>query len=200
MIKYLLCIILLAPVLSQSDSIPAELRKLVDEATRDINKAADFLAHDINGNEIRLSDYSGRVVLINFWATWCAPCRMEIPDLKELRARYGEKGFEILGVSISDNQNMLKKFADAYSIAYPLLYCSSNELGKIALNYGGLQGVPQSFLIDSNGEIVLHFPGAILKKYDPRSFNYLEEKIISALKDSNYNSKDKVKPADVVPN
>jgi len=195
--KYLIYFILLAPVISQSNQIPDNLRELIDEATRDVNKAADFLAHDIGGQEVRLSDYSGRVVLINFWATWCGPCRMEIPELKELRKKYGDMGFEVLGVSISDTQSMLKKFANAYDIKYPLLYCSSNELGKIALNYGGLQGVPQSFLIDSKGEIVLHFPGAILKKYDPQSFNYLEEKIISSLNDSKFNMDDESKPVDL---
>ena len=109
---------------------------------------------------------------------------MEIPELKELKEKYKDHGFEILGVSISDTQSMLKKFADAYSINYPLVNCSTNELGKIAQNYGGLQGIPQSFLIDSKGEIALHFPGAILKKYDPKSFNYLEEKIVSLLNES----------------
>ena len=179
--RYSLLLFILMCLFPNENKISPELKRMVDEATRDINKAADFILYDINGKKISLSDYKGRVVLINFWATWCGPCRMEIPDLKELKKKYGKRGFEVLGISISDKQSMLKKFSDAYDITYPLLYGSSSEMGNIAANYGGLQAVPQSFLVDSDGRIVLHFPGAILKNYDPRSFNMLEQKIVSSL-------------------
>ena len=116
---------------------------------------------------ITLSDLNDKVVLINFWATWCGPCRMEIPDLNKLYQDYNDKGFEILSISISDTKEQLLKFKNAYNIFYPILYGDSKTMMEIQMNYGGVYSIPMSFLIDKNREVARVYPGAIMSQYNP---------------------------------
>ena len=85
-------------------------RNAVKKVLEDINKAPDFSLKDINDSLVTLKKLEGKVVLLNFWATWCGPCRMEIPEFNDIQENYHEKGFEILGVSVSDNKKQLKNF------------------------------------------------------------------------------------------
>ena len=102
-------------------------------------------------SSISLDSLRGKVVLINFWATWCGPCRMEIPDFNELYAKYNDKGLEVLGISISDSREPLLKFKNAYNIFYPILYGDPYQMSKIQMEYGGVHSIPISFLIDKYG-------------------------------------------------
>ena len=129
-----------------------------------------------------LSELRGKVVLLNFWATWCGPCRMEIPDFNELHEKYHEDGFEILGVSLSDSRKQLIDFSKTYGVKYPLLYGSYQEIEKITSSYGGVPAVPWSFLIGVDGSIIKTYPGAILKSYDPVMFQDLTYNIERQLK------------------
>src|SRR5262245_54057104 len=81
----------------------------------------DFTVKDMNNARVRLSDYKGKVILVNFWATWCAPCKVEIPGFIELYDQYKDKGFVILGVSGDDDAETLRAFASEWKINYPLL-------------------------------------------------------------------------------
>ena len=119
---------------------------------------------------ITLDSLRGKVVLINFWATWCGPCRMEIPDFYDLYNKYNEQGFEILGISISDSQDQLLKFKNAYNIFYPILYGDQMSMYKIQMEYGGVYSIPTSFLIDKYGEIIRFYPSAILKQFNPNIY------------------------------
>ena len=135
----------------------------------------------IDLEKISLHDLKGKVVLLNFWATWCGPCRIEIPDLNELYKNYYDKGFELLGISIDDNKNKLLKFKKAYNVEYPLLWGPQNIMQNILLQYGGVYSVPMSILINSKGEIIRHYPGAILKQYYPNMYTDLVLNIERAL-------------------
>ena len=119
---------------------------------------------------VTLSDLVGKVVLINFWATWCGPCRLEIPDFNELYKTYNDRGLEILSISISDSYEQLIKFKNAYNMFYPILYGDQRTMAKIQRDYGGVYSIPMSFLIDKNGEIIRVYPGAILKQFDPNIY------------------------------
>ena len=151
-------------------------------ANIDKNKAPDFTLSGLNDTTYTLKHLEGKVVLINFWATWCGPCRMEIPEFNELYNKYHDKGFEILGVSISDNKKQLINFTKSFLVEYPLLYGSTREMNKIMKLYGGVYAVPSSFLVNSKGEIVWKYPGAILKEYDPQTFAKLIYEIEKSLK------------------
>jgi cytochrome c biogenesis protein CcmG/thiol:disulfide interchange protein DsbE len=118
--------------------------------------AANFQLKDINGKTVSLSDYKGKVVLVNFWATWCPPCRMEIPHFIELQNQYKDKGFVILGLAGDDEgAKVVKPFAEKMKMNYPVLIQDE----QVADNYGGIVGIPTSFLIDTKGQIVKKYIG-----------------------------------------
>ena len=157
-------------------------KEKVKKALQDINKAPDFTLKAINDSSYTLSKMEGKVVLINFWATWCGPCRMEIPEFNELQKNYHERGLNILGISVSDNKKQLKNFTKSFAVDYPLLYGSAKDMNKIMRDYDGVYAVPSSFLIGKNGNIIWKYPGAILKNYDPQTFADLIYKIEKELK------------------
>lgn len=117
------------------------------------DEAPDFTLSDLNGSDVRLSDLRGKVVLIEFWATWCPPCRESIPAMNEIYKRYNEKGLVILGISVDKGQNVaedLRAFVREYSILYPVLIDSKN-----INNLYGVYSIPTTFLIDKDGKVIL---------------------------------------------
>ena len=118
--------------------------------------APDFALKDVNGGICRLTDLRGKVVLLNFFATWCGPCRQEIPDFVRLYEGFKDKGLEIIGVSLDqEGEAVLRPFIKHYSISYPIVLGTK----KVILDYGGIKGVPTTFLIDRNGIISNYFVG-----------------------------------------
>ncbi|MFH1783814.1 MAG: TlpA disulfide reductase family protein [bacterium] len=112
--------------------------------------APDFTLEDLEGNEITLSELRGAVIILDFWATWCPPCRDEIPGFIKLYDKYNEKGLEIIGISVdkgSDGQ--LIKFAEEWNMNYPIVR-STNDVNKA---YGGIRAIPTTFIIDKKGKI-----------------------------------------------
>ena len=167
---------------SQEIKFSLSQKEALKKVLGDINKAPDFTLTAMNDSIYTLSKLEGKVVLINFWATWCGPCRMEIPEFNEMHKSYHEKGLEILGISVSDNKKQLKNFAKSFAVDYPLLYGGAREMNKIMKDYGGVYAVPSSFLVGKNGNIVWSYPGAILKNYDPQTFATLVYEIEKELK------------------
>ena len=173
---------------SQDTLITLTQREALKKALGDINKAPDFTLTALNDSIYNLRELENRVVLINFWATWCGPCRMEIPEFNELYKSYHEKGLEILGISVSDNRRQLKNFTKSFDVDYPLLYGGTREMNKTMKDYGGIYAVPSSFLIGKRGSIIWKYPGAILKDYDPQTFATLIYEIEKELKRSESDS------------
>ena len=178
----LISIIVNKSLFSQDTTINLSQKEAVKRALQDINKAPNFTLNSIDDSSFTIHNMDGQVVLINFWATWCGPCRMEIPEFNDLYKEYHEKGLEILGISISDNKQQLNNFVKSFSVKYPLLYGSAKDMNKIMQDYGGVYAVPSSFLIGKNSEIIWSYPGAILKNYDPQTFADLIYKIEKELK------------------
>lgn len=120
----------------------------------------DFSGKTSKGETFHLSDYKGKVVLLNFWATWCGPCVMEIPDLIKLQEKYGEKGFQIVGLSADDNLELAADFAKEHGINYPVLLVPTDGDSREALRpLGAISGLPTSILLDKNGKIVWRMEG-----------------------------------------
>ena len=122
----------------------------VPQAVKPGQAVPDFSTTNADGGTLRLSDFKGKVVLINFWATWCGPCRTEIPDLIALQKKYGAKGFTVLGISDDDAPERARDFARTNKMMYPI-GMATPDLKK---QFGGVPGLPTSFLLDRNGKIV----------------------------------------------
>lgn len=111
--------------------------------------AYNIVTEDIFGNKVELSSYRGRVVLLNFWATWCPPCKAEIPDLVKLQNDYKDK-LAIFAVSVDqDGVDVVKKFYKENKINYPVVMLTED----ILRNYGGISAIPTSFVINKKGEL-----------------------------------------------
>ncbi len=114
------------------------------------SQAPDFTVKDLKGREISLSNYSGKVVFLNFWATWCGPCKAEIPDFIEAYKQYKDKGMEIIGISVDRiSPKSVLKFAEKYKINYPVVM-STNKIKK---DYEPGPYVPTTIIIDKEGKI-----------------------------------------------
>ena len=163
------------------DSLDLALVQLLE----DIKKVPDFSLKSLKGDVYNIRFLEGKVILLNFWATWCGPCRMEIPELNEMQEKYGKDNFIILGISQSDTKKALKDFTNLYQVDYPLLYGSPKEIDKIMREYGGIYALPTSILINKKGENIFSYPGAILKAYDRYDgvYSILNKNIEKALKE-----------------
>jgi cytochrome c biogenesis protein CcmG/thiol:disulfide interchange protein DsbE len=123
--------------------------------------APAFTLEDLSGRKVSLADYKGKALLLDFWATWCAPCRIETPWLIELRNQYADRGFEVLAISADDldrrdparlnsEKREISRFAQRMRMPYPVLL----DADSISQPYGGLDALPTSFFVDRNGTVV----------------------------------------------
>jgi peroxiredoxin len=123
--------------------------------------APDFTLPDLEGNRLTLSDFKGKVIILNFWATWCPPCREEIPDFVELYEEYKDDGLVIIGVNLDrGDSRAVKKFSKNYKINYPIV--TGNV--SVTQDYGGIRGIPTTFIIDRKGNIKEKYLG-----YQPKA-------------------------------
>lgn len=121
------------------------------------SQAPDFSLTDLNGQPLDLASYRGKVVLLDFWATWCAPCRAEIPHFVEFQNTYGPQGLQVIGVSMDDDLKPVGPFYQEYKMNYPVAL--GND--KLAQSYGGILGLPVTFLIGRDGRIQAKYVGAV---------------------------------------
>ena len=129
-------------------------------------KAPEFTLSDLRGNPVSLSDFKGKVVMLNFWGTWCGPCRREIPDFVKLINKHKDSGLEILGVTLtSGSPENIQNFADQWNINYVLLTdINKNETQVVTNLYGQatgqpINGIPTTFIIDKKGYIRQRYVG-----------------------------------------
>lgn len=107
-----------------------------------------------NGKDYKLSDYKGKVIVLNFWATWCGPCKREIPDLSQLSAELKDRDFKLIGVSVDDNEKDLIDFVKAYKMNYTVVHKPDGLVSQYMSITGQRQNVvPQTYIIDKNGKV-----------------------------------------------
>lgn len=136
----------------------------LDEQNSSVNKneikAPGFTLVSTKGEKISLSDYVGKVVILDFWATWCGPCRMGVPDLVSIQKEYKDE-VVIIGISL-DSQPTIENvipFMEQYSVNYPVVYGTN----QVVIDYGYIQAIPTTFIIDEEGNVVDKFVGLIPK-------------------------------------
>ena len=129
----------------------------LDPAASGAQMAPNFTWKDGAGKDRSLKDYRGKVVMLNFWGTWCPPCRAELPDIVKLRNELQSKGFEVIGLGVNERprngmtvEAQVADFAKKNNLAYPLLIAN----GELIEAYGGLEGVPTTFIVNGKGEVI----------------------------------------------
>jgi thiol-disulfide isomerase/thioredoxin len=135
--------------------IPAGAQQPTIRFVRNPDPAPDFKLTTLEGKALSLADYKNKVVLLNFWATWCGPCRAEVPDLVELQNKYKDR-VQIIGLVVDDDdQAAIKKFVAEFGINYPVALATD----AMRLEYGGIPALPTSFVLDAHGRIVQKHEG-----------------------------------------
>lgn len=139
--------------------------------------AHDFTLQSLDGKPVRLSDFRGKAVLLNFWATWCEPCKIEMPWFVEMQKQYGSQGLQIVGVAMDDADTQdIAKFAKDMNIDYPILVGEEKTRDAVASDYGGVGFLPETFFINRNGLVTG-------KVFGLKSRSDIEDEIKKALGD-----------------
>jgi thiol-disulfide isomerase/thioredoxin len=113
-------------------------------------KAPTFTLKDINGKEVKLMDYRGKIVFLNFWATWCPPCRDEMPSMEKLYTKFKDKNFIMLAVDYQESSKVVKEFSEKLSLTYPILLDSDGTVGSKYMAFA----IPVTYLIDQQGYLI----------------------------------------------
>jgi len=121
---------------------------------KDIKRAPNFTLEDLQGNKHSLSDYADEIVVLDFWATWCAPCRVEIPHLKRIQNKYKEKGVVVIGVAVSDRKDRVRDFVQQMDINYLILMGTN----RVAQTYK-IKAIPTTYVLDRGNLIHKKFVG-----------------------------------------
>lgn len=178
----LACVLILQPqALAQAPSpsqpvVPGSTAVTLGPAQ--LSPAPDFTLKSLTGESVKLSDFRGKVVLLNFWATWVGPCRILTPWLVELQSQYGPQGLQVVGVSLDDDATKVEisEFADSMRVNYPILMGDE----KVANAYGGIPAMPVTFVVGRDGKTVDRIIGlkgkgeiedVIKKTLDPKEDN-----------------------------
>jgi peroxiredoxin len=119
--------------------------------------APNFSRMDLDHRQVNLADYRGKVVLLNFWATWCAPCLAEMSRFVAWQQEYGGRGLQVIGISMDDDAQPVRTVYRKYKLNYPVVM-GDEKIGKM---YGGIYGLPVTFLIDTKGKIRFQYQGAV---------------------------------------
>jgi thiol-disulfide isomerase/thioredoxin len=148
--------ICLKRILSILFTIIALLPAVPSRAEQTGKAAPGWQLSDVNGKPLKLADFKGKVVVLDFWATWCPPCRAEIPGLVALQKKYAAQGLSVIGVSLDEQgPSVVKPFIERFAINYPVVM--GNE--KVLADYGGITAIPTTFVIDREGNVVAAHQG-----------------------------------------
>lgn len=123
-------------------------------------KAFNFTLPDLNGKQVSLSDFQGKIVVLNFWATWCAPCMREMPELEKIQQNYQNRNVQVIGIVVVSNEKEIDRQVEYTGVTYPILIGNK----KTIADYGKFTSIPHTFIIDSDGKIQKQFDGS--QKYD----------------------------------
>ena len=145
----------IATLILSALAVPAFAQQPTIRFVRNPDPAPAFKLSTLDGKPLSLGDYKSKVILLNFWATWCGPCRSEIPDLVDLQNKYKDQ-LQVIGLVVDDDdEDAIKKFADKYGINYPIAIATD----EIRTEYGGIPALPTSFVLDQEGRVVQKHEG-----------------------------------------
>jgi cytochrome c biogenesis protein CcmG, thiol:disulfide interchange protein DsbE len=150
-----LCVLLVAFILPGTCVAAAGAAAVSSSASLINRKAPEIARRDLSGNALDLRSLRGKVVLLNFWATWCAPCQLEMPVFAHWQQQYGPQGLQVVGISMDDDAPPARKVVTKLKLNYPVAMGDA----KLGERYGGVLGLPLTYLIDRNGVVRARFQG-----------------------------------------
>ncbi len=140
---------------SGSAQVPTTPANADPDAGADNPRAPALSLTDLSGHKLELAQLAGKVVLLDFWATWCAPCRQALPELVKLQARHGGQGLQVIGISLDESAAPVRATCAELGVSYPVALGDA----QLAVRFGGILGLPVAFLIDRSGRIVRRYEG-----------------------------------------
>lgn len=150
-----------------------ELLRIGLQPLKEGTESVDFELEDLTGATRRLSDFRGKVVFLNFWATWCGPCRFEMPSMEKLYQRLKDKGLEIIAVNLQEDSSSVRQFVDEYGLSFPVLL---DTTGRIGATYGA-RSIPTTYIVDREGFV---FAGTIgTREWDTEDYLRFFEKLLA---------------------
>ena len=150
-----------------------ELIRIGLQPLKEGTEIVDFELEDLSGATRRLSDFRGKVVLLNFWATWCGPCRFEMPSMEKLHQRLNAKGLEIVAVNLQEDRSSVKQFVDEYGLSFPVLL---DTTGRIGATYGA-RSIPTTYIVDREGFVIAGTIGT--REWDTEEYIRFFEKLLA---------------------
>jgi thiol-disulfide isomerase/thioredoxin len=157
----ILVVTVAALALGACSSAPRSVRAGGIKTEKDRKAAPDFALKDSTGKTVKLSDFRGKVVLLNFWATWCGPCKMEVPWFMEFEQKHKDQGLVVLGVAMDDDGwDVVKPYLERYRVNYRVVMGTP----EVADLYGGVESLPTTFLLDREGRVARTHIGLVSKK------------------------------------
>jgi peroxiredoxin len=134
-------------------ALPPGLSTTGDVSTDEGDTAPDFVLRTPGGGEVRLSDLRGSPVLVNFWASWCAPCRQEMPDIVRAYDERRDDGFVVIGVNLQENASAIEDFAQEFGMAFPIAIDRTGQVADAWRIGGPIEGIPSSYFLDGDGVV-----------------------------------------------
>lgn len=168
----ILIIIISLSVAVSAGTIQERLTENGFAISKKIVQSINFKLENIQGIEEELTDYRGKVVFLNFWATWCGPCRYEMPSMEKLYNEFKGDGLEILAINLGEKAPVIKEFMEEYNLSFPVLLDKDNS---VAMNYG-VRSIPTTYLIDRDGNILGMAVGA--REWDSNALRELFREIL----------------------
>ena len=150
-----------------------ELIRIGLQPLKEGTEIVDFELQDLSGATRRLSDFRGKVVFLNFWATWCGPCRFEMPSMEKLYRRLKDEGLEILAVNLQEDRSSVEQFVDEYGLSFPVLL---DTTGRIGATYGA-RSIPTTYIVDREGFVIAGTIGT--REWDTEEYTRFFEKLLA---------------------
>jgi len=141
-------------------------------------EASAFCLDALSGERIALADYQGKIVVLNFWANWCAPCLREMPNLERIHKKYHQRGVQVIGVAVVSNESDVPQKVIQTGVTYPILFGNK----RLIAQYGSFSDLPTTFIIDEKGNILRQLSGS-------SDYKTLEQEIIPYLKDPSFTNR-----------
>jgi len=149
-----------------------EFRQMGLQPPKERLEIIDFELQDLSGTTRRLSDFNGKVVFLNFWATWCGPCRFEMPSMEKLYQRFKSSGLEIVAVNLQEDRDSVQRFVDEYDLSFPVLL---DTTGRIGATYGA-RSIPTTYIVGRDGTVLAGTIGT--REWDTEEYIRFFEKLL----------------------